>query len=546
MNRKTYQYIFNNIGYSSYVDAHLSGLYLEKDIKKNRPFSICDWTESLMKEEMEFVWYNCKIENISLLYYNHIADIENNQYLKSRICATLIELNSSHFNLNVSCYQKHMRQYAVRLTHLIDSCIDQFTITDSPIWLFPVTPSFIKTAIIIQRVKLKYPDSHVIIYGADASMNNNLLLENRNIDAVICGNLYSEEALVNFFTKNSPKSNFWNKQWYWDEPRQRLIKNIPSTYTTGVLFDKLIPCLKQAEHSLYKKYYCNVTKVNQTLLHISIIADIHNNAMFYLSCRDCSLSFEQLLRGLLNLKEQYPDISIESIYYEGEVTNNMIELLSRLRIRKLSVNYSILEEDCHEEYNHTFAEILLNTKLLFRNGIELSLYRKYGTERSWNEPNVIKVKNCLHMLRLFQVSEFIDVCLESPISIGEEIKSWINLALYRVNGQVERLSQHNSLLKGDKFKNIITPIGEYHFAYQEYIGEGCIRSLELGKIDVLILKLLNEKILSFDDILIALNNKLNMAFLSIRVVKILEELDSQRLIYINDNFSQITSCIDFI
>ena len=150
------------------------------------------------------------------------------------------------------------------------------------------------------------------------------------------------------------------------------------------------------------------------------------------------------------------------------------------------------------------------------------------------------------MLRLFQVSEFIDVCLESPISIGEEIKSWINLALYRVNGQVERLSQYNSLLKGDKFKNIITPIGEYHFAYQEYIGEGCIRSLELGKIDVLILKLLNEKILSFDDILIALNNKLNMAFLSIRVVKILEELDSQRLIYINDNFSQITSCIDFI
>ena len=53
MNRKTYQYIFNNIGYSSYVDAHLSGLYLEKDIKKNRPFSICDWTESFMKEEME-------------------------------------------------------------------------------------------------------------------------------------------------------------------------------------------------------------------------------------------------------------------------------------------------------------------------------------------------------------------------------------------------------------------------------------------------------------------------------------------------------------
>lgn len=543
MNRKTYQYIFNNIGYSSYVDAHLSGLYLEKDSKKNRPFSICDWTESLMKEEIEFVWYNCKIENISLLYYNYIADIENNQYLKSRICATLIDLNSWHLNLNVNCYRKHMRQYAARLTQLIDSCIDQFTITDSPIWLFPVTPSFIKTAVIIQRVKLKYPDSHIVIYGADASMNNNLLLENSNIDAVICGNLYSEEALVNFFTKNSPKYNFWNKQWYWDESRQQLIKNIPSTNTTGILFDKLIPCLQQAEHSLLKKYYCYVTNAAETLEQIKVIANIRNTAVVYLACGQNIYSFELLLRGLLSIKEQYSNIIIESVFYDGKITSDSINILNRLEVKKLVVDYYIMKENCEEEANHTFAEILLKAKLLSQNNIELCLYRNCKSEKLWDGLDLLKIKNCLHILRLFLVSEFINWSFAYPVRTEEEIKLWINSTLYKTNGRMEKIRPYNSLQDGNKFRLRITPIDDNHFSYQEYMNDNCVRSLQLGKIDVLLLKQLNLQVLSFDSVVKILNEQLNTKFLSMRVVATLKELESQYLIYTNKDFSQVTSCI---
>lgn len=546
MKQKAYQYIFNNISYSSYMDAHLSGIGLDKEAKLHLPFCICDWTEALLKEEVDFVWHRCKAENAFLLYYNYIADIEKNQYLKSRICASLIDLNPSHLNLDVSCYQKHMRKYSNRLALIIDSCIDQNTITGSPIWFFPVIPSFIKTAVIIQRVKLKYPKSHVVMYGADASMNNEFLLKDNNIDAVVCGSLYSEELLVNFLVANPPKSNFWNKQWYWDESLQQLVKDLTPTSSLGVLFDKLIPYFKEADHSLSRKYYCNITNVDQTLLQVKVIANIHNTATFQLSCMDSSISFESLLCGLLNIKNQYSDISIESIFYDGKITNNVVCLLSKLKVRKLAVDYFILEENSNENSNHTFAEILLNAKLLSRNKIELYLYRKYKSERLWDGEDVLKIKNCLHMLRLFKVSEFIGFSLGNTISVIEEISLWKNFVLYKTNGRVERLSHYNIFSESDKYKLIITPIDDTHFSYQEYMGERCVRSLQLGKIDVLILKLLNKRILSYDTILTALNKLLNMSFLSIRIVSMLEELESERLIYINDNFNQITSCIDFV
>ena len=108
---------------------------------------------------------------------------------------------------------------------------------------------------------------------------------------------------------------------------------------------------------------------------------------------------------------------------------------------------------------------------------------------------------------------------------------------------MEKIRPYNSLQDGNKFRLRITPIDDNHFSYQEYMNDNCVRSLQLGKIDVLLLKQLNLQVLSFDSVVKILNEQLNTKFLSMRVVATLKELESQYLIYTNKDFSQVTSCI---
>ena len=543
MEQVEFQYILNNIGHLSYVDAHSERLAINKKLGTDALFCICDWTDVLIKEENDFVWHNYQAKDASLLYYNYIAEIENNEYLKSRICATLIDLNQLHLYSEVTLYKRHMRTFANRIAVSIDTCIKQVALQHSSIWLFPISTSFVKSAVIIQRIKNKYPDAHVVIYGADAEKNNDFLVENKYIDAVICGSLYSEEALIRYLQTNSPKPDFWNGIWYWDETLQQLVKGPTKAFAKGVLFEKLTPGFKPGiQQSVTKKYYCNVMNTDETLEQIKALANIHNTAVLNLSSRQDVSSFESLLKGLLCIREQYPNIVIESVFYDGKLTNNLINLLGRIEVKKLVVDYYIMKEN-YEEANHTFAEILLKAKLLSQNNVELCLYRNCKSERLWDGTDLLTIKNCLYILRLFLVTEYVDWNFEYPVGIEEEINLWINSTLYKTNGRTETLKQYNSLQESNNLRFIITPINDGHLLYQEYMNDNCVRSLQLGKIDILLLQMLKLQILSFDAIVEALNEQLNTIFLSTRVIAILKDLESLRLIYINKDFSQVTSCI---
>lgn len=289
--------------------------------------------------------------------------------------------------------------------------------------------------------------------------------------------------------------------------------------------------------------------------------------------------FDELLDKLIEIKARYPDFSIRM----AEIITFNINVLSLRKMifagfSHIQIGYESLSNNLLKKIGkkNTFASNLLVIKFcsvykICVEGANIIM----GLLEETNDDIIECIENIVYLRFFLNNNTFrhsyttLSVAHSSPYfkNISENKNLWIKGSYFRrflsssyLLGQddeadiIEYQRQNNSPMWED-FRSIEYHYLENNYAYQlintdmgilykEYVNMVVVKEIYLEYLECCILKSLNEVILSIDALLENLRVNFRTKHLDLEIMNTLENLKTERLIYISSDYSEIISVVN--
>lgn len=299
----------------------------------------------------------------------------------------------------------------------------------------------------------------------------------------------------------------------------------------------------------------------------------------YLNGSDSS-RFNQLLEALIQIKEQYPDFSICSAPIRSDAVNVFtIRKMMMAGFQSIRMDYKSTSENLLKKFgqNNTFADNLFLMKFASLYHIALAEGEIITGLPEETDEDILQAIHNLHYLRFIFAGGQFRHCT-SKLKVKRNSRFYKQAKGYKnywdTDCHLDRYLPLNYLKSDDKnvdtiefsplktnylwdnFKQVEAYFTQNRFEYKlfrktddsilykELLNGTLISEFELSSMDWLILETANERVITIEFLLDAIKNSIKKEFMDIEIINILENLKSERLIYISNDYKEILSIIN--
>lgn len=570
--------------------------------------SIIYWNLKLAELQSLFTWSKnaCIMddsENSLLLYFNYLAIKGNDKRAYINVQAKLLSIKPNYTTSEIAFFDKHMKLYARKLDEALDEYIEEVHSDEILCFLFFIDSKYkwICASIIAEKIKQRYAESIVVIGGINHKDQAISYLQYFNqFDFAIWGevektmfdlcnhlieeNQTYENILRLAFRRDNTITTSSNRKEYNLLTTAQALRPDYSDY-----FEQKKSLEAFTNHSpvisIETQRKCKNRPISEIIAEVLYFINTYQVYAFRfsdneLAGKDQSL-FDQLLDALIPVKEQYPDFSISLAAILPIAINSTV-----LRKMMMAGFYSIqtdhylsASENLLEKYGAKSS--LANNFLLVKFA---SLYHLILTEtntimgipREADEDILqaifnlyylrfsLKDRQFIHRMKTMEVMRHskyyqhikgdrsnwdIDALLKKflptdYLQLDTKNTNMIGLTPIRTNPLWENFKQAESYFIQNRFEYKLYRKAENAILYKELFNNNVINEFELDAIDWFILEQANSQVISIKFILQEIRNRIKKEFMEIEIINVLENLKSERLIYISCDYKEIVSIIN--
>lgn len=580
------------------------------------------WNLKLAELQSSFLWASdpdslSEDENALLLFFNYLAIKEGDTKAYINVKAKLISIKPHYATSEVAFFNKHMNLYVQKLDTMINEYIEEICSDDTVCFMFLLDGyKWICASIIAQKIKIKYPDSIIIIGGVEYKSTAINYLERFNqFDFATWGvaektmfdlcNCFTEEsnqyenipnlayrrndAIVTSINRKRHKSPFTElnlRPDYTDYFEQKnnigLFSNITPTISIENNWGEI-----QRGFNFHVPKTCNqcsnkpIRVVTDEILYCIDKFQIYT---FHLSNHDLNGSdssrFNQLLEALIQIKEQFPHFSICSTPIRSEAIDVFtIRKMMMAGFQSIQIDYKSTSENLLKKFgqNNTFANNLLLMKFASLYNITLTEGEIItGLPQETDEDILQAIHNLYYLRFIFAGGQFRHFMSKLKVMRNSRFykqtkknkKYWdkdCHLDRYlpsnylksnNKNADTVEFTPHKTNCLWDNFKQVEAHFIQNRFEYKlfrktdttilykELFNDTIINEFELSSMDWLILEAANECVITIGFLLDTIKKITKKEFMDIEIINILENLKSEKLIYISNDYKEILSIIN--
>lgn len=584
---------------------------------QNFGYNVCIeyWNLYLRKLQNEFMWSDGTLADEGaehlLLYYNYLAIKHKDTCAYNRLKVLLKAIKPQYINMSPNFWDEHMHQYAQKFEDLLNEIIDKYDFDKILYFGLEVNLyQWVCSSIIAEKIKEKNPSAVIVVGGIGTKEAAIAYLQNfAQFDIAMWGEgeiplLHLTEKIsedktdelssigniayrVNgeILTSRIPNMEFADlsskalRPDYSDFFDKMDCYGVPKQYAL-LSFENSRSCHWKKCHFCYLNMGYKFRKKDIAITLDEIADSVKKYGIYRIQFLDNDLidndfaRFDAFLDGLMEIREQYPRLSIDlgEIISHG-VNARIVKKMALAGFNHVQIGYESPSDNLLRKIDkkNTFSSNLLFIKFAYKYRIHVNGANVLRGLIEETEDDIIESIDNLHFLRFFYAENFfkhnisqLAVIKSSPYynKIKDELPyRWaenpMSMLLPRNYLQAETkiiLLEHLKLsqnLLWDKFIEIEHYYKSQHYSYlfvsyddkaiyKEYCNGTLINELEFDthSTEWNVLQKANEEVISLAE----LAKECHIEEKSL--IPIIDGLFAERLIFHSSDYSEIVSVVD--
>lgn len=548
-----------------------------------------------------------------LLYHNYLAVKFKDKGAKNRIKSSLIAIKPQYLSEPVFRLEDHMTMYAEKLDKILDEILNEIDCEES--LMFGMSMSlyqWIPASIIACKIKDNNPDSIVVAGGIGTRKTAKAFLDNfKQFDFAIWGE--GEEAIVALadmihsghsdyssipslvFRENGVIKSSTVAKKYMDMSSPDISPNFDDYFEC---LNKLVPgrtpinpvlpvetsrgCHWRQCHFCYLNdgYKYRRKDVSSTVREILHNIEVYNVKKFQFLDNDIvgtdPEKFNDLLDGLIKIKETYPDfVIINGEIISKGLNSDILKKMSLAGFESIQIGYESPSNELLRKIDkkNTFASNLLAIKFAAIYNIRIAGANIIMGLLEETEDDIIEAIENLHCLRFYLQRDgfkhnysFLGIMHSSRYykDIGNKIYSlntddimkllpssyirdedyflcFSDVTFMNTNNMWADFENVEKHYLNNRYTYKLYSKGSDEVIYREYYNGRVVNELgfETGSIEWLILTLANDAPITINALTDSIRNQYRHNPLDTEIIDMIEGLKEEKLIYCNSDYSEI-------
>lgn len=568
---------------------------------------IAYWNLKLLQLQSSFIWDANALdddnESSLLLFLNYLAVKENDKKAYFNIKAKLMGIKPNHTTSEIAFFDKHVQLYAQKLDEVVEAYLKEIYSDDTLCFVFQVDSKYkwICASIIAEKVKQLYAESTIIISGIDCKdVAVSYLQQFSQFDFAIWGE--AEQTILDLcnclageckafegfpclaFRRNDDvicSTN--NKEFKIPFTGQVLRPDYTDyfeqkqTLEAAVAGHLPVISIETSRKHRFKPAQVIADEIEYFINKYQIYAFRFSN---FEAIGNERTVFNRLLDMLIRIKEKYPDFSVSLMPIRADAIDSAaIRKMMMAGFFSILTDYISPSENLLKKYGakSAFADYLLLMKFAFQYHIIMAEMNTITGIPGEADENIVQAISNLYYLRFFfkggiysprmkkaeisypsklykkakrnknnwDINPLLKRFLPSSyLSSDAKGVKFIPLTPVQVNPLWEDFKQTVSYFTQNVFEYKLYRRSENAVLYKELFNNHVINEFELDATDWFILETANSQVIHIEHLLDKIKKNIKSRFLDIEIINILENLKTERLIYISDDYLKIVSIIN--